>query len=174
MTIAESNQLAGISVHDEADKEKDWLYSQIEGHIFFGPACNYFSSGWVTVLLLLVHIAIAYRAMGDLQAFLECGALLVLAGLSYRMSRKHQALIGWCLVKALAGVGSLAAFAVGGLICYFSELQASLHMILLAIIWIPGLEFMPKLSDRQKLISVARLAATSLVIYFLLDSAHIR
>jgi hypothetical protein len=81
------------------------------------------------------------------------------------MSNYRQAAIGWCLIKILGGIVAFIMLIAGGLVGFFRNQPDAIHLSLLAIIWLPFLEFIPKLTEKQKYITTARIILTLPVAY---------
>jgi hypothetical protein len=73
------------------------------------------------------------------------------------MSRYRQAALGWWVTKASIAIVAFLFFLVGGLVGFFRGQPEAIHFTLLALIWFPGLEFIPSLVQHQRFITAARI-----------------
>jgi hypothetical protein len=63
-------------------------------------------------------------------------------------------------VKIALGLFSFVSFFVGGFIGFVRGQPDAIHHTLLALIWVPGVEFAPRLVPYQRFISIGRLLVT--------------
>jgi len=77
-----------------------------------------------------------------------------------KMPKYYQAAIGWWTIKASLFLICTTGIIGYGLVGFFKGSPDAIHVTLLALIWFPGIEFIPRLTERQKYITMARIAVT--------------
>ena len=148
-----------------------WLRKNIEGHLIFGPFVNRFPFGWVFLSLFLLYFIWGFAAT-DRALFLRFVSnldklfFIIIAVYFLKQPKYVQAAIGWCIVKFAGGLIAFVCLIAGGIVGFFREQPDAIHITLLAIIWLPGIEFIPKFSEIQKFITIGRILA-SIPIFFL-------
>lgn len=146
-----------------------WLRSQVDSHLIFGPLSKRFDFGWMVVLFFAVNLfaslPLSLSAAG-LPTVLEKGFFLAASLIFYKISRYRQAAIGWCLTKGVLAVLCFIMLLAGGVIGLFQQKPDAIHAILLSCLWFPGPEFIRRVRQNQKVLTVARLTITPLILYF--------
>jgi len=149
--------------------ESPWLRRQVETHLIFGPLSRSLSFGWILLFIFgtyflttfLGHLSAVDIAEGITRLFFVLIALFFL-----KMPRYHQAALGWCIIKSVLALVSFIMLIVGGLIGFLRGQPDATHLTLLSLIWFPSLEFIPKLVENQKFITMARIVLSIPIAYF--------
>ena len=149
--------------------ESPWVRQQVGTHLIFGPLSRSLSFGWIWLLISGIYFLTSF--LGQLSAVTVTEAItrlffVLLAFFFLKMPRYHQAALGWCTVKAVLALGSFIMFICGGLVGFLSGQPDAVHLTLLSLIWFPSLEFIPRLVENQKLITVGRIALSIPIAYF--------
>src|SRR5437667_6139132 len=98
----------------------------------------------------------AQRTMGILLAKIVLAGIFVFFfffRLILRMPRYRQAAFGWCITKATLAVRSFL-FLLGSLVAFFQGRSDAIDLMLLGVIWFPGVEFASSLANRQRYITI--------------------
>jgi hypothetical protein len=137
-----------------------WLRRQVETHLFFGFFARRFAFGWIPVMVAgLAMLAALAESWPVLLGRVVTGAvLLALLMPVLRTSRYRQAALGWWVTKASIALVSFLFLLVGGLVGFFRGQPDAIHFALLALLWFPGLEFVPSLVPWQRFITLGRIA----------------
>jgi hypothetical protein len=149
--------------------ESPWLRRQVETHLIFGPLSRSLSFGWILLFIFgiyflttfLGHLSAVDIAEGITRLFFVLIALFFL-----KMPRYHQAALGWCIIKSVLALVSFIMLIVGGLIGFLRGQPDAMHLTLLSLIWFPSLEFIPKLVENQKFITIGRIPLSIPIAYF--------
>jgi hypothetical protein len=151
------HQHAGMEEPNVLDSP--WLRRQVETHLLFGFFARRFAFGWIPVgvvgLAVLAALAESWPVL--LGRTVTAGILLAVFVPILRMSRYRQAALGWWVTKASIAIVAFLFFLVGGLVGFFRGQPEAIHFTLLALIWFPGLEFIPSLVQHQRFITAARI-----------------
>jgi hypothetical protein len=144
--------------------EVPWLKKQIETHIFFGFCARSLPLAllWLVICVLAVLYVLFSGELG-LRAIAENIQYLffiVVGVLLLKLSKYHQAAIGWWAVKASSFFLCLAFLVVGGLVGFFRGNPDAIHMTLLGLVWFPGPEFISKITEQQKYLTIGRIIIT--------------
>ena len=149
--------------------ESPWLRKQVETHLVFGPISRSLPFGWILLFIFALyfltsfsrHLSAPRIAEGISMLFL----VLFVAVLFFKMPKYHQAALGWCIIKAVLALVSFIFLIVGGLIGFLRGQPDAIHLTLLSLIWFPSLEFIPKLVENQKFITIGRIALSIPIAY---------
>jgi len=142
-----------------------WLKKQIETHLVFG-----FCSRQVPFALLFIFACVLYilyqlltsngTLANQLWDSIEFLFFIVVGLYLLKMPKYYQAAIGWWTIKASLFLICTTGIIGYGLVGFFKGSPDAIHVTLLALIWFPGIEFIPRLTERQKYITMARIAVT--------------
>ena len=148
--------------------ESPWLKRHVETHLIFGPLSRNFPFAWVLIALFSLNVLFRFLSTSNAEKIygIMQGLFVVFVSLIFlKMSKYRQAAIGWCLIKIIGGLVSFIMLIAGGLVGFFRNQPDAIHLTLLAIIWFPSLEFIHKLTEKQKYITAARIILTLPVAY---------
>lgn len=146
-----------------------WLRRQVEAHLIFGPLTKSFSFGWLLIIAFAINFFALFGTKLSLYHIIEGMQRLffiLLSVMLLKLGRYHQAALGWCVTKFTIGVFAFLMLIAGGLVGFFRHQSDAIHFTLLALIWFPGLEFLPKFTSKQRFITIARLILTIPVAYW--------
>jgi hypothetical protein len=148
--------------------ETPWLRRQVQSHLVFGPLSKYLAVGWVMLFIaaaLFIKSLLAPLSAIRITENIDKLFFILVAVLLLRMPKYHQAALGWCVIKITLGLLAFLMLLVGGLIGFFRGQPDAIHLTLLALVWFPSLEFIPKLTDNQKFITIGRILLTLPIAY---------
>ena len=139
--------------------DEPWLRRQVDTHLAFGWFARRLDFGWLLVSVPLLAVVLALNEPWGILL-----AKIVLAGifvfffffffrLILRMPRYRQAAFGWCITKATLAVRSFL-FLLGSLVAFFQGRSDAIDLMLLGVIWFPGVEFASSLANRQRYITI--------------------
>jgi hypothetical protein len=74
-----------------------------------------------------------------------------------KMSLRQQAILGWGAVKGALGFGAFMMATVGTGVAFQRGQSDAWPLLCLGIIWIPWIEFLPRVAPHQKYVTIARL-----------------
>jgi hypothetical protein len=143
-----------------------WTRRQVEGHLVVGsllktPRMNWALPGLV-ILCAIVMLVCSSKNIGDIIQSLFF--IFVVIYFAHRLSKYAQAVILWFAVKLTITIVSVIAIFVGGFINWLDGRPALINA-LLGFIWLPGLEYFPRMMSRQKYITGARFILSIPLIY---------
>lgn len=81
-----------------------------------------------------------------------------------KMSRYHQAALGWWIAKATLAMCSFVLL-LGSPVNFFRGRPDAVDLMLLGLIWFPGPEFASSIVSRQRYLTIARLLLTVLIAF---------
>lgn len=138
--------------------EAPWLRRQVETHLVFGFFARRLALSWIWVSFLVLSVVSAFGEswLVLLGRTASAGLFLLLWWPIFRMPQYRQAAIGWCAVKTTLAIGSFITLLVGGLVGSFRGQSDAIHLTALALIWFPSIEFLPRLVDHQRYITIGR------------------
>jgi hypothetical protein len=165
--------------------EKPFLVRQVETHLVFGPLSRHLPTLYLFVpplyvfILMVIWLAPSSQQFNkEIRIFLLVGALVSLPGilLSMRIFKaytlRQQAIVGWIAIKPALGFVALMLVLVGGIVGFVRHLPDAWPNLFLGLIWIPGLEFVPKITSHQAYVTLARLILTLPCVYFGIKSGN--
>jgi len=141
--------------------EAPWLKRQIETHLFFGFFSRKFSFSMVFVAgctLYFIYELILAQGPSTVTLIESVQFLLfIFVGLYLlKIPKYHQAAIGWWVVKISLFFVCVAMVIAGGLVGLLKGNPDYLHQILIGFIWLPSIEFIPRLTEKQKYLTIGR------------------
>ncbi len=159
--------MSQINIKRIADEllETPWLHQQVDTHLFFGLFARYLSVGWIVLSISLIdlinlistflasQISFGYFLSSSIDDLLW----LFLVAMFCKLSKFQQAVIAWIAVKC-AGAFLSFMFILSSLIKSIQGAKVeAVAMLGLGLIWMPWIEFIPKISVKQKYVTIARL-----------------
>jgi hypothetical protein len=160
------------SIAEEAQKlETPGLIRQVETHLIFGPLSRHFPLAYLLVALVVGAMIIPFfrlhqpigKYIGDVAGKL---ILLFIPILMLRMTLRQQAIICFVAVKVTLGVFALAMLTIGVPASLQRHESDVLPNLFIGLIWLPSVEFIPRVTPHQKYVTVARLLLTIPCVYF--------
>jgi hypothetical protein len=137
--------------------QSPWVLRQVESHLILGPLSRCLSVAYVLLacaIALLGGLCYFHRLSGlNLGSVIALGAASVVFG---QETRLRQAVLAFYALKITIGV-CVFAFLIAALGQLQHDRTAAWLYFALAVIWVPGPEFVPVITPHQKYITIARL-----------------
>ncbi len=157
--------------------ETPFLIRHVEGHLIFGPMSRYLPFGIVllvaAVAQLVMDLLDSHTSLGGQIGTLIGDLFFLAAGIFFLfMTRRRQAIFGWLITKITIGFAAFMLATIGPLVGFTEGKSGTWPILLLGLIWLPGIEFIPRLTPKQKLITIARLVLTAPCVYFGIQSGQ--
>ena len=164
------NPLDSIKVNG-AKLETPFLVRQVESHLIFGPVSRYVPFAYVALVGGIISLVAGFLATGrplgeyigsifDKLIFLFAPLILL------RMTCRQQAIIGWIAVKSALGIAALIMATIGAGVSFQRGQADAWPILFLGLIWIPGVEFIPRVTPHQRYVTIARVLLSVPCIYF--------
>ena len=162
-----------------AKLETPFLIRHVEEHLIFGPISRHISFGYLVLCCAILSLVAGFFATSkgsgqyignifDKLIFLIAPLLLV------RMTYRQQAIIGWIAFKFGVGLVALMLMTIGAGASFMRGRADAWPNLLLGMIWIPGIEFIPKVTPYQRYVTLARIALSIPCIYYGVRSGNWR
>ncbi|MBW2195374.1 MAG: hypothetical protein JRF37_07330 [Deltaproteobacteria bacterium] len=159
--------------------ERPWLRRQVETHLVFGPISRTVSFAW---LVLCCGIAAVFYTLFSTDMFsgLKIGQIVdklifvIVPILLLKFPKFQQAAIGWIVTKFSLGLIALLFMTVASLLSLVKGQSDALPNFLVGVIWLPGFEFIPAVTRKQRYLSLARIILSIPVVYLGIQSGHWR
>lgn len=152
--------------------EKDWLRNQVETHLIFSIFAKYIPFGIIMFVIIVANAVETLINSNETVLFViyDNIFLLIVTILVLLLPRLQQATLGWIVTKILIGVLAFLLMTVGAGSSWRAGRNDVIPNLLLGIIWIPWIEFLPKVTPKQKYITLARIVLSIPVIYMGIQS----
>jgi hypothetical protein len=151
---------------DGSKFETPFTVRHVESHLVFGPLSRHFPVAYLVAVGGILkgindftnrHAPLGQRVGGALEDLLVWAGVIPL--LLLRLTRRQQAILLWGTTKFALGFAAFIMMTVGTGTNYQSgHPRDALVFFFLGLIWLPSLEFIPRLTPHQKYITLARLA----------------
>jgi hypothetical protein len=82
------------------------------------------------------------------------------------MTRRQQAIVALGGVKFVLGFAAFMMMTIGGFGGLAQGHRDALPNLFLGVIWLPGVEFIPKITPHEKYVTIARLLLSVPCVYF--------
>jgi hypothetical protein len=149
--------------HPIAKLETPSTIQQVETHLVFGPLSRHLPFGYVILVGGIINPVwtLFYQRvpLGQQIGEIIVSVILIvwLPLVFLRMTRRQQAIAGWVDVKFGLGFAAFMMMMIGGFGGLARGHRDALPDLFLGLIWIPGVEFVPKIVPHQKYVTIARL-----------------
>lgn len=150
--------------------ESPWLAQQTKSHLVFGVFYSAIPLFWPVLLVAILYFLNAFLSGTLLQGLMQKYSLLLILFFFLKIKREYQAIVGWLAVKSAMGIAALMIATVGAGVSYSRGQTDFWPNLLLGLIWIPGPEFVTRLTPHQKWITLARLVLSAPCVYFGINS----
>ncbi len=157
--------------------ETPFTIRQVETHLIFGPIARRIPLAYVMlgglIIDLVVDLCDTQQPVGQRVGSIFDHLFWLIAPLLFlRMTKRQQAIIGWFAVKFAMGFGALIMATVGSGVSFQHGYADAWPNLFLGLIWIPGVEFIPKVTPHQKYVTLARIGLSIPCIYFGVKSGN--
>ena len=151
--------------------ETPFTIQHVESHLVFGPIARYVPLAYIIFGVAAVSLVGGFFATGEpaghyVGSILDKLMFLILPVLLLSMTKRQQAILGWMGVKMAMGFAAFIMATVGSGISFQHGYRDAWANLFLGLIWIPGVEFIPKVTPRQRYVTLARIALSLPCIYF--------
>jgi hypothetical protein len=138
-----------------------WLKKQVETHLVFGFCSRQVPFALLYMAACVIYIIYNVMTSNDsvLNHILNNSEFLffIIGGLYLlKLPQYYQAAIGWWTIKGLLALCCPVVIIGYGLVGFFKGSPDAIHITLMMLIWVPSLEFVPSLTEKQKYITIAR------------------
>jgi hypothetical protein len=171
-----ANAFEGVKT-TAAKLETPFTIRQVETHLVFGPLSRHLPfaylilvSGIITLVWTLFHRSAPLgQHVSDITGILIF-QIVLLPLVLFRMTRRQQAIVGWGSIKFGLGFAAFMMMTIGGFGGLAQGHRDALPDLFLGLIWIPGVEFIPKIAPHQKYVTIARVLLSIPCVYFGVNS----
>lgn len=153
-----------MKIKEQADKflNTPWLRFQLESHLVLRLFVNDIALSLVvsaifSLSLISTIITTKLTLLSTFSLAIDYFYYLLIIVILFKLTRYQQAAIAWILMKS---VGALLSFILilFSMINFVKGMRAdALIMLGLGLIWMPSIEFIPKITPKQKYITIARI-----------------
>lgn len=157
--------------------ERPRLRRQVETHLVFGPISRHVPFAWVVLCCGMAAVVYTFISV-DKPLGLNIGQLvdklifLIVPILLLKFPKYQQAAIGWIVTKFTLGLIAFLFMTVASLLSVVKGQSDALPNFLVGFIWLPGFEFIPSVTQRQKYLTLARILLSIPVVYLGVQSGH--
>lgn len=171
-----ANPLDSIKVNG-AKLETPLLVRHLESHLIFGPLSRHFPLAYfalgIAILSFVAGFFAAGKPMGQyIGSNLDKLIFLIVALLLLRMTYRQQAIVGWLAVKISLGLAAFMMATIGSGVSFQRGQADAWPNLFLGLIWIPGVEFIPKVTPHQRYVTLARVILSVPCIYYGVKSGN--
>ncbi len=165
-----ANPFNGIKVNG-AKLETPLTIRQVESHLVFGPISRHVPFAYLALGAATVSFIVGFFATGEsvgqyIGSIVDKLFFLVVPLIMLRMTRRQQAIVGWIAVKAALGFGAVIMATVGSAVSFQHGYADAWPNLFLGLIWIPGVEFIPRVTPHQRYVTFTRMALSIPCIYY--------
>ncbi|NLF30033.1 MAG: hypothetical protein GX591_04000 [Planctomycetes bacterium] len=157
--------------------ETPFLVRHAESHLVFGPLSRRFPAVYLLLAIAVVSVVGDFLA-ADTSVVEYIGSLSAVVGLFVvllmllAMTYRQQAIICWLSVKVALGIGAFLIATVGAAVSFQRGQEDAWPNLFLGLIWLPGIEFIPKVTTHQQYVTLGRVALSIPCICFGVTSGH--
>ena len=157
--------------------ETPFLIRHVDSHLVFGPLSRHFAFGYVVLIGAILTLVAAFFAVHAppaqyIASLFDKLIFLAVPLLFLTWTLRQQAIVGWIAVKAALGFGAFIMATVGAGVSFQHGDPDAWANLCLGIIWIPGIEFIPKVTPHQRYVTLARIVLSIPCIYFGIKSGN--
>ncbi len=126
--------------------ENDWLRQQVETHLIFNIFARYIPFGMFMVVLIIANVAYIIIAQESSLLYAIYDNIMLIFGTVFilQLPRIQQATLGWLITKFTIGILAFLLMTVGAGTSWSQGKSDALPNFLLGIVWLPWIEFIPK------------------------------
>lgn len=149
----------------------------VESHLIFGPLSRHFPLAYIalgiSVLSLIAAIFAGGAASGQhIGSIFDKVLFLFVPYVLWRMTYRQQAIVGWMAVKIAVGMAAFMLVTIGAGMSFQQGKADAWPNLFLGLIWIPGVEFIPKVTPHQRYVTLARILLSIPCIYLGVKSGN--
>ena len=171
-----TNPLGSVKVNG-AKLETAFTIRQVESHLVFGPISRHVPCAYIALVGAIISLVVGFFAVNQpigqyIGAIFDKLVFLVVPLLMLRMTYRQQAILGWIAVKFALGIAAFMFATIGAGVSFQRGQADAWPNLFLGLIWIPGVEFIPKVTPHQRYVTLARIALSIPCIYFGVQSGN--
>jgi len=160
-----------------AKLETPFAIRQVESHLIFGPFSRHFPLAYLAFAIAILSLIAGFFATGKaigqyIGSILDKLIFLFVPLLLVRMTYRQQAIVGWIAVKFTLGIVAFMMVTIGATVSFQRGQTDAWPNLFLGLIWIPGIEFIPKITPHQRYVTLARIILSIPCIYFGVKSGN--
>jgi len=160
-----------------AKLETPFLIRHVESHLIFGPLSRHFAFGYAVLIGAALSVVSGFFAIREplaqyLASLIDKWIFFVIPLLLLAWTRRQQAIVGWFAVKGALGFAALMMATVGAAVSFQHGSADAWPNLFLGLIWIPGVEFIPKVTPCQRYVTLARIGLSIPCIYYGVKSGN--
>jgi CDP-diglyceride synthetase len=156
--------------------ENPLIIRHVEEHLLFGPMSRHVSLGSLVLIggllspLQLFFYPLKQPLGKDILDSINVVIMPLCALLTWyfsrRLSLRQQAITGWLATKSVLGLVCFLMLTAVVPMYFFQRDSNAWPVLFLALLWIPGIEFIPKVTPHQRYVTLARIALSIPCIHF--------
>ena len=167
------------SIAEGAKKlETPGLVRQVETHLIFGPLSRHFPLGYIALACTAIFLAVALVTPHQSRAdFVMITAQVLMFSvfvvfLVLRMTLRQQAILGFIAVKLTQGIMAFMMITIGSAVSFQRHQPDAWPNLFLGLVWLPSIEFLPRVTPHQKYVTVARILLSIPFVYLGVRSGY--
>jgi hypothetical protein len=135
---------------------------QVETHLIFGPLSRHFPLAYIILAVAVIGLVVAFfslhQPVGQYVGTIAGKLIfLFLPFLMLRMTLLQQAIIGFLALKITQGIAAFMMLTIGFAVSLQRHQSDAWPNFFLGLIWLPSVEFLPRVTPHQKYVTIARL-----------------
>ena len=153
------------------------MIRQVETHLIFGPLSRHFPVAYVFLVGAVLSLVAGFFALNKLigeyiGSIIDKLIYLFIPLILLKMTFRQQAIVGWIAVKFALGIAAVMMATIGAGVSFQRGQADAWPNLFLGLVWIPGVEFIPKITPHQRYVTLARIALSIPCIYFGVKSGN--
>lgn len=162
---------------DTSKFETPFTIRQVETHLIFGPISRYVPCAYIFlaggIASLIGGFMATHKSLAEyIGSIIDKLIYLIVPILFLRMTKRQQAIIGWMAVKFGMGIAAVIMATVGAGVSFNNGYRDAWANLCLGLIWIPGVEFIPRVTPYQRYATLGRILLSIPCIYFGVKSGN--
>jgi hypothetical protein len=151
--------------------ETPFMIQQVETHLVFGPLSRHLPLAYAVLIIglasLVAGLLAKSKSLGQrFGSTLDKLLFLTVPFLLLSMTKRQQAIVGWIATKIGTGFAAFLMATVGSGISFQHGYADAWPNLFLGLIWIPSIEFIPRVTPHQRYVTLARILFSIPCIYF--------
>jgi len=152
--------------------QNSWIRNQVETHLVFGYLANAVKLRYILIPMILAT-GVFLLLDGLAQNFITIFTIIIAANYMRKFDRPTRLMIGWVVTKFTLVMTAFIFMVVGFPIRLKENEPDAFPILLLGLIWFPFWEFIPKIANNQRYLTIARLILSIPMIYLIVRSGNL-